>query len=221
MSWELFSSAGVDPRSFRQSRLPLIVRPKLLSPELKGAGHMQRVERADAQGGAVPLGQINARLPGLMGEIDRDPNSFLRIPFKIAPSRLRLSKREPRQKHLLIDRIGKFHAIERCEEDSGSISQPLVDAQRMRIGNVTRNQKARVDINVQYRLFSRSSSKSATGVSTRSPKIARLRASKSGHSTACGLGDSGTILATTRLRLRSSTTSPASSHLMSWRVSRS
>ena len=182
---------------------------------------MQRVESADAESRTVLFRQIDAGIPGAIGEVHCDPNSLLPIPFKITPGQLRFSKRESQLNHLLKNRIGKLHTVEWRLQDRRRRSHSSIDAPRMCINNVTGNQKAGVDVCVQYRLFSRSSIKSATGVSTRSPKIARLRAAKSGHSTGCGRGDSGTILATTRLRLRSSTTPPASSHLMSWRVSRS
>jgi len=69
----------------RQLGLTIIEGPEALGAELQGAGYMQRVEGADAEGGAVAAGQVDAGLPGSIGELDRMPDSLLAIFLEFVP----------------------------------------------------------------------------------------------------------------------------------------
>ncbi len=92
MSWNLYSSSGVQAYGFSQLCLPLIERPELLSSQLKCASHVQRIESPDAKQRTVSLGEAGARLPGLIGKIPVFPDARTKIAFEAVPCQLSRGK---------------------------------------------------------------------------------------------------------------------------------
>lgn len=215
------SCAGAQTHGFSQPGLPVVEGPETIDFQLKGTGNMQRVKRADAERGCKASGEIDAGFPGGTGKCDVPPDSGGAIALEAAPCPLSFRHRKATYERLAVDCIRNFAAAERRQAYLRLLGHAAHNSRGVRIDDIRRDLKAGIGVNDQYRLFSLSAMRSATGVRTRSPKCSLRRAAKSGHSTGFDRGVSGMMRPTTRLRLRISTTSPASSQAKSCRESRS
>jgi hypothetical protein len=215
------SCAGAETNGFSQPGLPVVEGPETIGFQFEGAGDMERVERADAESRSEAPGEIDAGFPGGNGKCDVLPDSGGAIALEAAPCPLSLRHRKAPYERLAVDCIRNFAAAERRQAYLRLLGHAAHNSRGVRIDDIRRDLKAGIGVNDQYRLFSLSAMRSATGVRTRSPKCSLRRAAKSGHSTGFDRGVSGMMRPTTRLRLRISTTSPASSQAKSCRESRS
>jgi hypothetical protein len=76
------SSFGVESDRFSQPRLPLIEGPEPIRLQLQRAGHVQRVEGADAENGTMSASEIVAGLPSLGREFHCRPNRHSAVVLK-------------------------------------------------------------------------------------------------------------------------------------------
>ena len=194
--------------------------PELFGAEFQRTGDVQRVESAHAKGWTVPVSQIDASLPRAVGKIDFEPHTVQAVLRELLPEGPGPALREPGAKYLQAESMSEFGAVKRREVYRDSRAHTPVRLGRVFLLRVEGGNKTAIRADDQKRLFL-SAIRSSTMGTTRSPKVRLRRAAKSGIWAGWGLGDSGTIRATTRFRLRNSMTCPASIQLISWGVFRS
>jgi hypothetical protein len=178
---------------------------------------MQRIERSHADLACVTASEISAKRESVFRQRDLAPNVGGLVRNKLGMCSVGLLRCHSSAKLMLPESVGPFGTMERCQN---YWRRPLDATTRfggMDVSQVQGDYEARININVQYR--PRSSSTTLGRI--RSPNISLARASKSGHLAGFSSTFSGTMRAMTLSRSRSSTVLPARSHALRRRVSRS
>lgn len=159
--------------------------------------------------------QLNAGGESPLRQVRQHPYAGSTISLEPRIGRECFLKRNLPAEYVLIEGIGHLRLLEWREKSYRVECHSPPCLMRMSIHKIEGHDETGVRVDLQYRLFSRSSSSVSTAGMIRSPKIFRARASKSGHSTGFFTGSSGTIRPSTLSRSRNSTVSPALSQALS------
>jgi len=133
------AGSGVESDGLGQTSLPFVEAPKALRPQLQRTGHVQRIECAEAEGGAISPGEIDVGFPCSMGKLYRSPQAREVVAPEFSPYFLRFNESEPLQKDLLINSVCQLRVVEGRNPDGEAESHALINARRVRIRDVARS----------------------------------------------------------------------------------
>jgi hypothetical protein len=137
------SGGGVEADGFSESGLTVVEGPELLRGEFEGAGNVQGVERADAEGGAIKLRKVDAKVPGGFGKVVLVKDICFAIAPEGKPGALRLGVRQLSAKDILMDRVSHLGLMERCDQDgAGNNCHTAVGFGGVSVIDVTGDQEA-------------------------------------------------------------------------------
>ena len=80
------SGAGVEADGFGEFGLAVVEGPETFRFQLQGAGYMEGVKCADAEGWAEAAGQVDAGLPYMIRKFDMNPDSSDTVVFELLPT---------------------------------------------------------------------------------------------------------------------------------------
>jgi len=143
------SGARIEPNRLGQPGLAFIEGPEALRLQLQRTGNMQRVQRTHAESGSVAPGKIGTCFPYAMRKLNRSPQAREVVALEFSAYFLRFNESKPFQKDLLINSVCQFRVVEGRDPDGEAEIHALVYTFRMRIRDVARNQKARINVSVQ------------------------------------------------------------------------
>ncbi len=155
--WGLFLWRPCDlarrfqPHRLRQLRLPLVERPEPLRLQLQCASHVQSIQRAYPERRPVLSRQFRSDPPRRIRKARLDPNAPRAIFLEGVPKLVSVSEIHLRPEHVPINRVREFGAIQRRQPNGRCVQPAAIRLPRIRIGDITRDQKTRVDANTQNR----------------------------------------------------------------------
>jgi hypothetical protein len=113
----LRSGSCVKADGFGEFGLTVVEGPEFLSVQFEGAGDVQGVEGADAEGGTVKLRKVDAKGPGGFGKVVLIKDICFAIAPEGKPGALRLGVRQLSAKDILMDCVSHLGLMERCDQD--------------------------------------------------------------------------------------------------------
>ena len=147
--FRLRSRSGVQADGFGEAALAVVEGPEFLGTEFEGAGYVEGIEGANAEGGAVALCEIDAGIPDLAGQVNRNPDSLLAILFEIGPYFPGFERRYSPSKDILTDRMCQFGPVELCQPNGRSLTHTSTGLRQMHAENIERGDETTIRIDRQ------------------------------------------------------------------------